>query len=1316
MKHFSGVRPSASLLAIFVAALLLGHSALYGQATGNITGVVHDATGAIVPRATVVLTNQETGEKRTTTSNSDGAFAFAGVAPGTSYKFIVTAPNFQPWESQPFPLRAGDQLGFSDVKLQVGSASAAVTVEAQSDTSLATLDTGERSDVITAKDLNNLTVVGRDATELVRMLPGYAMSSGNQGLFNRPGYDSAVVGLSGPTGAFSANGAGPTGIAVVTDGVSLTDIATNSGSVQTINIEMISEEKAFNSSFGAATAKGPAVIVAESKTGGATFHGEAYFVGRDAIFNSNDWYDNYLRQTRPDGRYLYPGAQLGGPVILPFTHFNRTNPKMFFFAGFEYFNQVFEANQQAISTWVPTMAERQGDFSPASLDAELCGARPDGAANPNAIQPMCNSDNYLPDGTLVQNYNAQPYANSSGVALVNWFPLPNADPFTNPFGYNYIQPISQTQNGSMFKATLDYDLSEKDKLFFVYGLQREVDQDPVALGYFPNFAMPYPGDVSTGDVSNVLSARYTRIFTTMTNEFIAAMSFVSLPGRMGNPLAAQRFNMNAYNCLNASLRASGSCGSAGLGNFDYLGMYKNGGDYSVPAIGASAGSGYPVLAMPGGFYNNQVHTKKVDPILQDNLSWQKKNHFLQFGAYWETGTYNGIADSNAYPQGEYTFNPGNGYFEYNQVPFTSAQFVSCENPNTAGTQRNSGANYLGSCFNPTAMIYEGYADSYTQTNFTPTVDMRYMTVAGFVNDQWKLRNVTLNLGARIEHLGPWVDKHNNGLATFSDSLYNQQCGGYTRNCTSLSMPGITWYSQKTGVSNSVNSPQQVYFTPRVGAAWDILGKQTTILRGGWGVYRNQEQFNPYALAAATAQGYKTSIIQGTLNFNLIDSQTPLNPPDFTAYTLSPTDTNRPIYYEYNFGVDRAVPGIGFLHFGPSLLSVAYVGSHNVNLGSYNGSSYNSASNLNIICGIETGCPQNKNPFNQQNNLFTICLCNVPPQMEIVQNTSGGISSMNTEEVDVFRPYPFYNTIYQLKHDFYSNYNSLQAQWNKQAGMLTFGANYTFAKNLATASSYNNIIVDPVNLRNDYNPVPYDRTQVFNIHYFLNLGQRYRGGSRWISEAANGWMVSGVSTVQSGFPLASVNGENFSFGYGSILPVQTAYQNQSSPQSDSTCSTQYGIPANSSGTSLCVTQMNPSVWLGTPDVQLMPTVVGSIKGGPKTHQYVNPLGFGLPLPESNGTLRLPYLHGPAYLDHDVTLMKNFSTGEGKMLQLRVAAFNVFNHPLVSFNNENSNNVTLAFQNATAGKALTQNVLTYQNFGVADIKVGNRLMEMEAKFTF
>ena len=81
------------------------------------------------------------------------------------------------------------------------------------------------------------------------------MSTGDQGLFNRPGFNTAVVGLSGPTRLMSPMAPAPTGIAIVSDGVSLTDIATNSGSVQQMNIEMVSEVKATNSSYGRANTR-----------------------------------------------------------------------------------------------------------------------------------------------------------------------------------------------------------------------------------------------------------------------------------------------------------------------------------------------------------------------------------------------------------------------------------------------------------------------------------------------------------------------------------------------------------------------------------------------------------------------------------------------------------------------------------------------------------------------------------------------------------------------------------------------------------------------------------------------------------------------------------------------------------------------------------------------------------------------------------------------------------------------------------------------------------------------------------------------------
>ncbi len=283
---------------------------------------------------------------------------------------------------------------------------------------------------------------------------------------------------------------------------------------------------------------------------------------------------------------------------------------------------------------------------------------------------------------------------------------------------------------------------------------------------------------------------------------------------------------------------------------------------------------------------------------------------------------------------------------------------------------------------------------------------------------------------------------------------------------------------------------------------------------------------------------------------------------------------------------------------------AYVGNQSVNLSSYNGganysgANYNSASDINIICGIETGCPTNNNPYmaGANDNLFSVNYSVIPTNLLALYGNPviDGIGGLGTPEYDLYRPYPFYQHIYQLKHDFYSNYNSAQIEWDKASGIVTWGANYTFAKNLATAASYNNQLVDPVHLRNDYNPVPYDRTQVFNIHYLVDLGKRYKGGHWMFSELANGWQISGISQVMSGFPLASENGNNFGFGYGGFAnAVQVPYPNQANQQGQTQCETVYGIQPDKNGNTFCVTDMNPVVWLGTPDVQLMPTLVKGV---------------------------------------------------------------------------------------------------------------------------
>ncbi len=584
-----------------------------------------------------------------------------------------------------------------------------------------------------------------------------------------------------------------------------------------------------------------------------------------------------------------------------------------------------------------------------------------------------------------------------------------------------------------------------------------------------------------------------------------------------------------------------------------------------------------------------------------------------------------------------------------------------------------------------------------------------------------MHRVTLMLGARVEHLGPWYDRHNNGLATFSPTLYNQACTG--RNCGSTkAMPGVTWHSANSSVANSVNQPATIYVSPRLGASWDVFGTGRTVLRGGWGAYRNEEQFAPYALAAATAQNYKTSYTFGNETFDLIDNQSPVNPPDFSIYTLSPTDTSRPVYYEFNGTVDQRLPG-------NSLLEVAYVGNENANLPSYNvdASGYNGASDMNLIPAgflfgpVSCGGVVNTDP--------TTC---IPKSLTTGGNAGNSIGGLDTQQTDFFRPYPFYEHIYSLKHDYYSNYNAMQVTWNKSTGLATWGANYTFSKVLATASSYNNVIPDPLNLRNEYNPAPMDRTHVLSVHYNVNLGKRIGGGNRLFATLANGWQISGIDSFQSGPDLPSEQGENFGFGYGSLEPTQVATQWQEpDPEQTKTCVDQYGIPADKNGDQFCVQYMNPTVWMGSPDYQLMPKVYCNPAGGKGEHQFMNATCFGVPIPGSpktgpyalspnptgQGQFRLPYMRGPATWVNNLSLIKDFGMGEGKTLELKADAFNFLNHPLVSFNNDDSSNLSLGnLLYAVPGKQLTENELGYKNFGMADVKYGSRLMQLSAKYSF
>ena len=108
------------------------------------------------------------------------------------------------------------------------------------------------------------------------------------------------------------------------------------------NPDMVEEFKVLQANFGAENAKGPTTINVVSKAGGREFRGTAYTYLRHYSMNANEWFLNKVDdsasgpQNQPKNKFYFPGFNLGGPLLIPGTNFNKNRDKLFFFFGYEY--------------------------------------------------------------------------------------------------------------------------------------------------------------------------------------------------------------------------------------------------------------------------------------------------------------------------------------------------------------------------------------------------------------------------------------------------------------------------------------------------------------------------------------------------------------------------------------------------------------------------------------------------------------------------------------------------------------------------------------------------------------------------------------------------------------------------------------------------------------------------------------------------------------------------------------------------------------------------------------------------------------------
>ena len=282
----------------------------------------------------------------------------------------------------------------------------------------------------------------------------------------------------------------------------------------------------------------------------------------------------------------------------------------------------------------------------------------------------------------------------------------------------------------------------------------------------------------------------------------------------------------------------------------------------------------------------------------------------------------------------------------------------------------------------------------------------------------------------------------------------------------------------------------------------------------------------------------------------------------------------------------------------------------------------------------------------------------------------------------FVPHANYGTLYQIQHGSYSNYNGMVVALQKQTGRITFLANYTWSKVLGIRDGQSDngtgdgSVVDGFSLRNNYGPLSYDHSHIFNTAYYIVLPGLSNQG-RLVRLATNGWSLSGDFQIQAGAPLQPNTGGN----------LNTLWNGASS-----------------------------AFLLGTNGMQLQPLLTCNPKlGGGK---YFNPACFATPTTLGvNGPAMWPYIKGPSYFMADLTSARTFKVTERQKIEFRAAAFNFLNHPNHEFGDTTDDKLNMSCvagpEGGCAGGGVNTNTTTTGN---PAYQRGRRVIEVALKYYF
>jgi hypothetical protein len=967
-------------------------SPLFGQSgsTGALTGTVKDSSGAVVPNATVTITNTGTNQVRTAITNSEGTYKFGFLPPG-DYRVKFEASGFNTAEITSVTVIV-TETPVLDHSLTVGGS--AQQVEVMADAEAVQSATSTVGSVVAGRTMTELPLSSRNYTNLLGLAAG-----ANTGVFNaanlgRGSQDIAVNGSSIVQNNYAMDGANVS-LNMATSG-NIANTGANPG-IGVVNPDAIQEFKIQTSMFDAGYGRKPGASVnVVTKSGTNQFHGSAFEFFRNTALNAND----YFRKMSPpiggkpnNGRQRLDqhqfGGTFGGPAI---------KDKLFFFGSFQETRQKNGITSAGYST--PTLPGIPlGDRSNtaafrAALGAAFC---PTGTANAGTTgrtrlggtQVACNGTNINPVAV-----NILQLKNPDGSYFV-----PSSSTGSNQNTTYSIPAIYKEHQGV---ANVDYLINSKHTLTGRYFIANSVTDAAMGCGLSgsnsTNITQCLPGSPGVTQVVNQYGVgKLTSILSnTVVNEARFSVQRALVLQSNNTPFTNTQVGMKPI-----------------IPGIDLLNR--------INVTGLFTWSG------PGPAKQAVTQWEAADQI-----SWSHGKHTTRAGFEYERDMQNWNLKS----------------FAVGNLTFQTFQDFLLGLPGCAPGTSTATCTASGVSGQTTGLFTSNISSTGSSQSVIPASGLihyyRAPTASAFLQDDFKVfPSLTLNLGVRWEYLGLQHDKNGQNTNIWPDLINTVPVPGTTPATGTLAgfvvpsnynpslypAPTVGGLFQNNKAYATENEPSITNFAPRVGFAWKPLSTDRFVIRGGGGIFYDRVAGNNYNKSATQNFPYSApAFASGAANYYSSFAQPYAQIPlgwtprwvnlaagtssNLSIISLSP-DYQTPTTYQWNLNIQYEV-------LPRWVLEIGYVGTRAVH--------------QDIDAERQLNSARLASASNPINGITTNTVANASLRVPYLGFSPGGVGSNST------------------KGD--TKFNSLQVTMRKQFSHgLQFEGAYTYSRAFTTTNIY-----------------------------------------------------------------------------------------------------------------------------------------------------------------------------------------------------------------------------------------------------------------------